>query len=585
MLMPKLKEKYQNTSTTDVFKGYNHNLRIGDGEWYDMSNITTDYYPVLSPRARRAVSKSGLTNENVDYICGDGVELHWIKDSTLYYNNGTSSAFAGELTLPNHKIVTMGAYLLVFPEKVYVNKETLETGNIEARFNPSGEVVITLTNVNGEEYENTVVQDTAPSNPANGDTWIDTSGDVHALKRYSETQDEWVTIVTTYVKISAEGIGVPFEVGDSVNIHVGANTGLDGVSVIQAKADDYIVIIGIIDTSITIEDVTSVRVDRSMPAAIDYECMFEVNNRLWTCQKPDGSFRYGTEIYASKLGDFKNWNVYEGISTDSYALSVGSVGEFTGGINYNGIPVFFKDNVLYKIHGTMPSNYQLSTETVVGCGYPLSLCNYNGLLLYQANDGHVYMYDGSVPINVSTQFDDKKHYRNGIACIYNNKYYLSTSNGSTSELLVYDIIKQLWTKEEDTAVDSWGLMMYADRTKMCYVEGKKIKSLTADAGDVAEGKVRWYVESGMLSERTPAKYISKLNVRLSMDVDSLVMFSIEYDSSGTWEHICSMQGYKLMPIVIPIKVRRCDHMRLRIEGVGNAKIYAITKTIAEGSDW
>ena len=32
-----------------AFSGYNHNLRIGDGEFYDMKNLTSTHYPILSP--------------------------------------------------------------------------------------------------------------------------------------------------------------------------------------------------------------------------------------------------------------------------------------------------------------------------------------------------------------------------------------------------------------------------------------------------------------------------------------------------------------------------------------------------------
>ena len=35
------------------------------------------------------------------------------------------------------------------------------------------------------------------------------------------------------------------------------------------------------------------------------------------------------EIYASKLGDFRNWRCFEGLSTDSYAAARGSDGAFT----------------------------------------------------------------------------------------------------------------------------------------------------------------------------------------------------------------------------------------------------------------
>lgn len=33
-----------------AWKGYNHNYVIDDGEFYDMENLSTDNYPVLTPR-------------------------------------------------------------------------------------------------------------------------------------------------------------------------------------------------------------------------------------------------------------------------------------------------------------------------------------------------------------------------------------------------------------------------------------------------------------------------------------------------------------------------------------------------------
>lgn len=594
MILPNLKETYKATSTTDVFKGYNHNLRIADGEWFDMENMTSDYYPVLSPRGKRAVET--IAKGEVDYICGDDNYMHWIKDATLYYNNGTTVAFRGELTEANHKIVTFGAYLLIFPEKKYVNRETLKSGDIEAIYEASGSMTFSMTNVDGEDYENVAVQDVAPTEPTNGDLWIDTFGDTDVLKRYSASQGKWVDVITTYVRIEAEGIGSKFAVDDCVRIGGIQQEGLAAFNtnaIIKDRGDDYIVVIGILRERMVIEDASTVRVSRRMPQSINYDCMFESNNRLWVCQTIDEKMN-STEIYASKLGDFKNWNSFEGLSTDSYVLSTGQVGDFTGGINFNGNPTFFKNNMMYRIYGSMPSEYQLSTESIVGCGYAKSLKSYNGALIYQASDGYIYMYDGSIPVNISEGLNPNRYkgilmHKNsyGVAEVYNDKYYISLKNGDIANLYVYDIKKQLWHREDNTHVKCFALTRSAEQPKLNYLDAtdNRVKSFVVDSYDTAEGQVHWQVESGMLSERTPKKYISKLNVRMSMEVDSLVLFYIEYDSSGTWEHICSVKGSKLSPFVIPIKARRCDHMRLKIQGVGDAKIYSITKTIAEGSDW
>lgn len=62
----------------------------------------------------------------------------------------------------------------------------------------------------------------------------------------------------------------------------------------------------------------------------------ENENRLWGCDK--------TTIYASKLGDIFNWNVYEGLATDSYSVDTGSAGSFTACISFLGYPIFFKED-------------------------------------------------------------------------------------------------------------------------------------------------------------------------------------------------------------------------------------------------
>ena len=55
MKYPQLQAQATTRQMVDAFRGYNHNLRISTGEFYDMKNMTSDFYPVLSPRGRRGV--------------------------------------------------------------------------------------------------------------------------------------------------------------------------------------------------------------------------------------------------------------------------------------------------------------------------------------------------------------------------------------------------------------------------------------------------------------------------------------------------------------------------------------------------
>lgn len=71
---------------------------------------------------------------------------------------------------------------------------------------------------------------------------------------------------------------------------------------------------------------------------------------------------------------------------------------------------------------------------------------------------------------------------------------------------------------------------------------------------------------------------------MSMEIGAKVRFFAQYDSMGEWEHLGTVSGTSLRSFLLPIKPKRCDHMRLRIQGVGDVKIFSITKTIEQGSD-
>ena len=55
MYWPMLNGKSRLMKTQDVFGGYDHNMRIGEESFFDMENMTSDHYPILSPRAGRVL--------------------------------------------------------------------------------------------------------------------------------------------------------------------------------------------------------------------------------------------------------------------------------------------------------------------------------------------------------------------------------------------------------------------------------------------------------------------------------------------------------------------------------------------------
>ena len=602
-------------SVMEVFGGYNHNLRIGDGEFYDMQNLSSDHYPLLSPRAKRgayAYPSAGSHKTN-GIISKDS--LCYVDGNTLYINN---KAVTGLVLADSPKqLVSMGAYLVIFPDKVYVNtKDFADFGSLEASF-PSTEGEMTsatyeMCKVDGEEYTNIYKEKTPPADPAANPLWIDISTTPNTLKQYSSANSTWSQIATTYIKISAPNIASNFKQYDAVKIS-GLPTDSTAFKDLEGKisplwavyhdpgdtnveraegADDYVVVVGFLDEVMTRE--TALSLEMRVP---DMDFVIESGNRLWGCRygkNADGEVV--NEIYASKLGDFKNWFCYMGLSTDSYSVSCGTDGQWTGAITHLGYPLFFKENCLHKIYGNFPANYQVQTTACRGVqkGAGNSLAIVNEALFYKSRSG-VCVYDGSLPAEISTAFGDTRYssvdeasediYRNGaVGGSHNNKYYLSmrSEKDGNWHLFVFDTALNLWHREDNTRVDAFcscdGELYYIDH------EDKQIKTILG-SGTQEAGKISWYAESGVIGASMPdTKYISGIVVRMSLTIGAKVKFYAQYDSCGEWETLATVDGKNLRSFSLPIRPKRCDHFRLRIEGMGEAKIYSITKTIEQGSD-
>jgi len=580
MIYPKMKEIPTTRELLEVFKGYNHNLRIESGEFYDMKNLSSDNYPVLSPRPKRGVYAT--PNKPQGMVAKDA--LCYVDGSKFIINE--YHVDMGLNDTPK-TLISMGAYVIIMPDKKYINTADLtDYGNIEASVTTSTEVTFELCKMDGVGYDEIVAQKTEPSNPENMDLWIDTSEVPHQLKQYSTTTAMWSVVATTYIKISATGIGKPFNENDSVTISGVTSEGLadlNSTMIIWARGDDYIVITGILDNVTT--QTEAITIKRQMP---NMDFIIESGNRLWGC-------RYGAalngeivnEIYACKLGDFKNWNSFMGVSTDSYAASVGSDGQFTGAITHLGYPLFFKENCLHKVYGNYPANYQIQTTACRGVqkGCEKSLSIVNEVLYYKARSG-ICAYDGSLPIEISSALGDVP-YHNAVAGSLGNKYYVSMSDTNGGyHLFVYDTMKGMWHREDDTQAVEFcncrGDLYYIDYGDE---HGQMAIKTVKGTGIVETTPTNWEAVTGIIGTDSPdKKYISRMDVRLSLDVGARVSFFAEYDSSGVWEHLFTMDGIKLRTFAIPIRPQRCDHMRLKIHGSGEAKIFSICKTIEQGSD-
>lgn len=583
MKYPQLQQPVTSRTIVDVFRGYNHNARISDGEFYDMRNLTSDVAPVLSPRKARGL-----------YLQTGNVQGMIAKDSLCYIDGScfVMNAYRVDMGLSTEKeycpkkLISMGAYVIILPDKKYINTANLtDWGNIDAEVTTTAPVTFSPCRQDGTAFSPNYIQPTEPEAPANMALWMDTSVTPHSLKQWSSSSGMWSSVATTYIRIQCTGIGKAFSQYDGIHITIPEGITaeqlkeLNGSAIVYAKDDDFIAVVGILDEETTIEE--HITVSRKMPV-MDF--VIENDNRLWGC-------RYGVnskgevvnELYACKLGDFKNWNCYMGISTDSYAVSLGSDGQFTGAITHAGYPIFFKENCMHKVYGQIPANFQVQTTACRGVqkGCSRSLAIVNEILYYKSQHA-ICAYDGSLPAEISYSLGDVQ-YCNAVAGAHGNKYYVSMQNATSGEwdFLVYDTAKGMWHKEDN--LQAAQLCSCRDELYCSLPDGKIITIL--GSGEAYEENVAWMAETGIINASLPDRqYLNRISIRMILEPGSDVSIMVQYDSCGEWENIGYMVGSNLRSFTFPVRPRRCDHLRLRIEGVGKAMIFAITKTISGGSD-
>lgn len=573
---------------TEQFLGLDKRPRTYDGAFEDMGNMTGEPWPLLSSRKKR-----GLVAELKQPLGLVSLgRLAWIDGSTLYYDgkatqiNDLSTA---EDMLPK-KMVTMGAYILIFPDGVFYNTADPEDcGSINRLYatEEGDEITYTLCAMDGTDYPQgkTTAGDTAPARPQDGDYWLDTSGETHALYQW---HDEWVGISSVYVKIAARGIGRGLRVQDTVSLrgirYTGENEHMRGQlellnadHVVQALDEDFLVVIGIIDQTYT-QQSGVLRADRRIP---QMDFLIECSNRLWGC-------RYGKEkgetvnrIYASALGDFKNWEKFIGTSQDSYYVNVGTEGPFTGAAVHRGNPCFFKENCAHRIYGEKPANFQTQVTVCDGvrpnAGGTLIACN--GGLYYLGVNGVQYFESLPQPIGKAL---GEKRLVGGAAGQAGGRYYLSAQdeNGHWS-LYVLDMERGIWHRQDDSHA-----LAFAELNGEMYMLAADggLWALNGSAGEPEAEDVVWYAETAVMGYEYPQRqYMSRflLRMMLSEGADCTVM--IQYDGDGIWHSKGTVRGKGgVKTYLFPVVPRRCGQMKLRLEGHGDMRLYGIARELALG---
>lgn len=579
-LLPKLDYEYAERVVTDVFAGYRHKARIGDGEFYNTVNLTSAYYPLLGNRRKRARVRSMQDPGGV--LAKE--KLAFVEAGTLWYD-GAETPVTG-LSPGRKQLVSMGAFIVVFPDKVYYNTaEPSDHGSLEASYSSAGAVEYSLCREDGTPYPAPAKSDTAPASPTDGLYWIDSSKSTFVLRQWSAALTEWTEIPTVYTRlrfISEGELRQLFRKNDGVTVTGASVQSVNGDHVICAIGGgggerDYIVVTGLLESTVT-QTSGTVKIERRVP---EMDFVIECKNRLWGCRYGLTEGKNLNEIYCCALGDFKNWRQYMGLSTDSWTASVGSDGPWTGAVNFQGYPMFFKENRIHRVSVSAAGAHQI-TETVcrgVQEGCEKSLQVVNETLLYKSR-ADICAYQGSFPESISDALGDER-YSDAAAGVLGDRYYISMRDAAGEwSLFVYDIRRNLWMRED--ALHALGFAALGDEL-YCLTED----ALLAMAGSCGtpEPYVPWEAETGMLYYQYPdRKYLSRFNLRLYMEEGAQMDVYLMYDSNGEWVRQGRVKMKGTRTVTLPVRPRRCDHMRMKLVGRGEVRLYSIAKILTMGSD-
>lgn len=528
-----------------------------------------------------------LKNGKLAYLIAN--KLYWSgKEYDLTeYDDGT----------PEQQMISYGAYILIFPMGVYLNTNDLKDyGYLGASFTSNQKITYSMCSIDGAEYSYTL-SEAAPKEPKDGQYWMKKSAQGDALYQWSETMAMWTPIVTTYIKIKVNGSGTCFdifEINDAIYLKNSSVETLNGIQNIVTKGtmedgkSSYIVVTGVIQN--VTEQATPVTFERKIPK-LDYVCVS--NNRVWGCFYGETEDGIVNEIYACKLGDPKNWYSYLGTSQDSYALSLGDDGPFTAAYTYQGYPLFFKENNIYKIYGTYPAAYQLTTYDCRGVqqGSSKGIAIVDEYLVYKSiND--ICVFDGNYPISLSEKLG-KEFYSDAAAGSYMSKYYISMKDEKGKyAIFIYDFKTSLWIRDDELEIEEFISTKSGElygRTKVGIIRfGNDNENLGLKTVEREEEKVSWFAETGIIGLDSPnRKYVKNIKIRAAVSFGARLKMEVYYDDKGKWHEYWLERGSadgdgKIRTYEIPIMPVKCDTMKIRFSGIGKTEIYSIYKEIEDG---
>ena len=616
MYLPELPAMKNSRRQMRVFGGLNETFGCTEAEYAAEQNFSSRDFPALSTRTPRrklrALDKAdGMYHLNGFLLIGGG-SLTYIPDS-----GEAPVVRSGVLREGKKSLVGIGTRVLIFPDKVAFDTADGTLKALGAVWSGSASVEITPCDAEGKTYTVNRWGLEEPEDPADGEVFLKVTAESSpwnadgVLEVYSSSLERWTAVTLDCCKISAVGIGAEFAVWDTVTVKgtaaaaAGMCDDLDGEKVLYDAGADWLMVRitpggehfygRLLQTgtsavwssldgksSLTYSSEEPLQCERRVP---DLDYLTECDNRVWGCSGSENV------IYACKLGDPTNWFSYRNTAADSYAVTVGSDGDFTGAATCMGYVLFFKENSLHKLCGTKPSDFQLSSLRCRGVARHAaeSLCVINETLYYLSPEG-VMAWDGSLPVKVSGALDPGglTGIRRAAAGWLDGRYYLCLEREEKSRLLVYDTERGLWHEEDpggagSLAMLSSGRQLYLWDGAALWAAGpaREEDAVLAGGEGEAETELPFALVTGEMGlDDSEDKYLSHLVLRLDAQPSTTLTVWASCDG-GSWEKLAwAAARTEKEKLRIPLTPRRHDTLRLRLTGAGQLTLRSISRTFA-----
>lgn len=606
------RQRVTNTrSLTRAFGGLNETYSCTEAEYSAGLNFSSRNFPALSTRTPRRKLRelkelNGMYHLNgLVTVCGK--DLHYLPDG----QDAEEVVCEAVVTDSQKAMVGIGTKVLIFPDKVAFDTVSGQVHPLGASWDAQGKSIqFAPCDAAGKTYQVEGCGKQEPEQPQDGQLFLKVE-DENApwrwdgtLEIYSAASGNWSAVPLEYCKITAAGLGELFAQWDTVTLQgtaaeaAGQWSGLDGDVIVydvgenwlrvqadpsgdwfygtlvqSADAAQWVSMDGTVTRKLEAERTVSVQ--RRVP---DLDYLTECDNRVWGCSSKENV------IYGCKLGDPTNWFSYRGIAADSYAVTVGSDGVFTGAASCMGYALFFKENTLHKLYGSKPSDFQLTSLRCRGVAKNAarSLCVLNETLYYLSPDG-VMAWDGSIPVKVSGALDPSRlaNPKAAVGGALDGRYYLHLSRDE-ARLLVYDTERGLWSEEDVCSYEmaSTGGQLYLWDGQALWVADPSRESDWQNT-DGVEKAVSFELVTGDIGlDGTEQKYLSRLTLRLDADCTSTVEAAVSYDGAP-WEPVAKLTAARSRRSYdMAFVPRRHSTLRLRLRGKGQITLRSVAKTFA-----